>query len=304
MDTRSVARTPFPAVVAGLCLTVGLGLFGARAAHAQPPQSEPEERGIDDFSAEHLADEAARVHFRLGVALYREGRAHEAAGEFALAHQLSGRPELLYNRYLAHRDAGELEPAADALAAYLASAVVIDDREALERRLASMRERIQAHEAELAERERVRQERDRIEAERSALEAEREAEQRSLADAEARRAPAWSLVTGAGGLAVLGAAGVTSILTVRRQSTLDAVCPDHTCPRDQDVSAERDAVRRTAISTDVLLASGGAALLTGLIGVLVRRRRGARSDRRVEPGIATRCVGGTCSHMATLAGSF
>src|SRR4051794_6738550 len=58
------------------------------------------------------SDDEARVHFRLGTAYYDSGRFAQAAEEFKQAHELSQRPQLLYNLFLAYRDAGDLVHAA------------------------------------------------------------------------------------------------------------------------------------------------------------------------------------------------
>lgn len=52
-----------------------------------------------------LADEQARAHFRVGQSMYDAGRFAEAAHEFEEAFRLSQRSELLFNAYVAFRDA-------------------------------------------------------------------------------------------------------------------------------------------------------------------------------------------------------
>src|SRR4051794_4468626 len=61
------------------------------------------------------ADEQARTHFRLGNVHYEAGEFVEAAAEFQAAYELSHRPQLLYNIFVAHRDAGNLPQAISAL---------------------------------------------------------------------------------------------------------------------------------------------------------------------------------------------
>jgi hypothetical protein len=69
--------------------------------------------------AQGANDEEARVHFRLGTAYYESGRFPEAAREYQQAYDLSRRPALLYNIFLAWRDASELAPAIEALRSFL-----------------------------------------------------------------------------------------------------------------------------------------------------------------------------------------
>jgi tetratricopeptide (TPR) repeat protein len=83
-------------------------------------------------------DDEARVHFRLGTAYYDSGRFAQAAQEYKQAYDLSKRPELLYNLFLAYRDAGDIALAADALRQYLADAPNIQERKKLEARLEAL----------------------------------------------------------------------------------------------------------------------------------------------------------------------
>src|SRR5688500_8532502 len=64
-------------------------------------------------------DDEARRHFRLAEAHYANASFEEAAREFEEAYRLSQRPQLLYNIYLAYRDAADIDHAADALRRYL-----------------------------------------------------------------------------------------------------------------------------------------------------------------------------------------
>lgn len=90
----------------------------------------------------------ARGHFQLGSTYYSSGRFEEAAQEFEKAYNVSQRPQLLYNIYLAYRELNRLEPAADALRRYLASDVDDPRRERLEARLRAMEEAIRNQEEE------------------------------------------------------------------------------------------------------------------------------------------------------------
>ncbi len=64
-------------------------------------------------------DDVARRHFRLGRAHYANGEFAQAATEFEQAYHLSNRPALLYNVYVAYRDAQDLPHAASSLSEYL-----------------------------------------------------------------------------------------------------------------------------------------------------------------------------------------
>ena len=65
-------------------------------------------------------DERAKAHFRVGQSLYDAGRFNEAAEEWEKAFELSQRSELLYNVYVAYRDAASsTDKAIGALRRYL-----------------------------------------------------------------------------------------------------------------------------------------------------------------------------------------
>ena len=138
----------------------------------------------------------ARNHFERGNLLYDGGNYTEAAAEFEAAYALTHHVDLLYNVYTAQERAGELVEARAALERYLAEATIEQDRrEALQVRLARLRERIARAQAaeEAAERERaeaaarLQAEREEREAAEREMAAEREA-QASRAAEERRRA--------------------------------------------------------------------------------------------------------------------
>jgi tetratricopeptide (TPR) repeat protein len=102
-------------------------------------------------------DEEARMHFRVATAYYDSGRFADAAREFKLAHDLSQRPQLLYNLFLASRDAGDIDTAAASLRQYLAEVPDVKDREVLEARLAALEKILATRNAREEERQRERE---------------------------------------------------------------------------------------------------------------------------------------------------
>lgn len=114
----------------GLALCLAFA-FAALTTVARAQQPTPPAAGA-------AADEEARVHFRVGRAYYDSGRFAEAATEFEAAYRMSNRAQLLYNIFVAHRDAGNLGPAIDALRRYLDLVPNADDRDQLRARLSSM----------------------------------------------------------------------------------------------------------------------------------------------------------------------
>ena len=101
-------------------------------AHAQTaPATEASASAAD-------AEEKARAHFRLGRAYYDNGDFAQAAVEFESAYRISQRAALLYNIYLAYRDANDTRHAADALRKYLQLEAKVENRGQLESRLAAL----------------------------------------------------------------------------------------------------------------------------------------------------------------------
>lgn len=95
---------------------------------------------IGRAQASDAADEPARVAFASGRVAYREGRYEDALDDFTHAHDLSGRPELLYNIGLA---ADRLRRDAEAVAAfeaYLDALPTAENRAEVEGRLRALRE--------------------------------------------------------------------------------------------------------------------------------------------------------------------
>ena len=83
-------------------------------------------------------DQVARYHFQRGQSAYDRGDFQEAADEFKTAYELSERPALLMNIYLAYRNVPDIPKALEALKAYLATASDIPNRPQLEERVARM----------------------------------------------------------------------------------------------------------------------------------------------------------------------
>lgn len=136
---RRTAGARARGIVLGMKLTVaafGAVTFIAAGSLAQTPPS------TDDAAARR----EARARFELGHAHYDAGRYREAAAEFERAYEVSRRPALLHNVYLAYRDAGDVARALGALDRYLAEDTDIDaaSRQTLELRARAMRESVAA----------------------------------------------------------------------------------------------------------------------------------------------------------------
>lgn len=272
----------------------------ASAQPADPPQSSDgsgEAQGQGQMRDASLSDEEARSHFRIGQALYAEGRFAEAGAEFQRAYVLSNRATLLYNAYVAYRDANDLEHAIVVLTEYLRVSPPSEDTVVLERRLAAMRA---TYESQLSTQTSVESERARLEEERRRFEQEA-ADARARAEAaerevERRNSPI-PFVVGGSGLALLVGSGVAAIVANGNISDAEAQCPDHVCPRDVDLGDVRSSVRRPAITSDVLLGAGTVTLVTGVVMLIVRRGGGGDD---AAPPVAAACDTSGCRGSYTL----
>src|SRR5690348_432321 len=110
-------------VVAAVALMIAIVMtMGARAQAQASPQTQD-------------AETQAREAFQRGRIHYDNGEFDQAAVAFEEAYGLSHRHALLYNLYLAYRDANQQEKAAEALRNYLERVSVIENRPQLEARL-------------------------------------------------------------------------------------------------------------------------------------------------------------------------
>lgn len=116
-----------------LCVALGLLLIVPGAASAQD--------GSEDAALDPDEDRARR-HFDSGAAYYESGDYEDALREWQRAYELSGRPALLYNLYLAYQGLADLDNALVHLERFLGEVEEIANRSALERRLEHLRRRV------------------------------------------------------------------------------------------------------------------------------------------------------------------
>ena len=212
-----------------LAALVALACWGVpRAAHADDTQEQAEK--LFRESADH----------------YREGRFEKAISLLQEAYALTGEPVLLYNLGRAYEGNGDLDKAVAAYRRYLDQSDAIQDRGAIERRIATLEKQI---------------------AERKELEKKAALEKKRADSAEARQeepspnpAP-WILVgLGSGGVV---AGTVLGVLASARES--EAI--------DEAFQVEADALRSEAetlaLAANVTLAVGGAIALGGLVWGIV-----------------------------------
>lgn len=278
--------------IGGVLMSLTAPVLAQPAAPQMAEDGSGEIQGQGQMRQENLSDAQARSHFRVGEALYSEGRFVEAAREFERAYVLSNRPTLLYNAYVAYRDASDLEHAIVVLDEYLRRAPEGEDSPVLRGRLAAMRATV---ESRMTEQSAVEAERARLEEERAALAREAEAARLRAESAERQvaqtRSPVPWIVGGAG-LAILAGAGISALVANGNIADAESACPGHVCPRSGgvDLAEVRDSVRRPALATDVLLGIGGATLVTGIVLLVTSR------DLDDEPpAVSGSCDGRGCA---------
>lgn len=245
------------------------------APEATPPpdaQTQAGAEGLDrnDATVEAMGDQEAKSHFRVGGTLYDEGRFREAAAEFEKAYALSGKPELLFNMYIAYRDAGLTKRAAEVLRKYLAEAPNVPDRRKLEVRLEAMEQTLEAEKEQGAE---------EVQAEDGT---EPGAEAGETAREESGASPVPWVVIGVGAAAIV-AASVTGIIALNDSNDIaDACGSDNVCPPDFPLDAKRDEARRWTRATDALWPIGVAALGTGIALYFLMRPDEPATEAPVE----------------------
>jgi tetratricopeptide (TPR) repeat protein len=259
---RASTRRRFAHVHSGVLRALALGILlwlplpalaqatpaapAADAAAAQAAHNEEQDRAMQ------AADYEARQHFQIGKTLLDSGRFQQAAEEFEAAYKLSGRAQLLYNIYIAHRDAGNTQRAVESLRAYLDKVPDAPDRINLLARLSALEEQ--------EKRQKEQEERAR-KADEDAAKARAEAASRPRTVTEKSSVP-W-IMMGAGG-ALVGVSIGTGVAALGKSKKLEDNCFDkHACPASQ--KGNIDAAKKLSITTDVLWAVGGTAAVTGFV---------------------------------------
>lgn len=278
-------------------LIAGIALGAAAQAHAQQAGGGGEESMSQATTREaDMNDERARGAFRLGRQYYEQGRFAEAAAEFERAFGLSGRAQLLFNAYLAYRDAQDEEAAIRTLRGYLSQVSEVPDRAHLEARLEALERGVR----ERQERE-AQAQAETAEARRQAEEARRQAEEAGRPRYREIPGETWPwAVMGVGGAMLVGGA-ITGGVAMGERGSLDAQCPAQLCPADYDLAGRQSTIQSLAITTDVLLIGGGVIAVTGLVLGIVLGPRTEAIEAQAPP-VAAACTSDGC--MASVRGDF
>lgn len=232
---------------------VGLALiFAPTLAHAQQVQE----------LEMPPSEVAARGHYLMALEAYRAGHFADAVREFQEAHQLAPQHhQLLFNLFLAQRDAGQTADAVASLRAYLEAVPDAENAELLRARLATMEAQVAA------------------EQERASTMTEPPPPDTTTTTTTTPPPPVappahhdpsaapWVLV-GVGGAAAI-AAIITGVLTASTYASIDSSCPGGTCPAGYDLEGQRSTGTTLALTTDVLGAVGGVAMAVGIVWGIV-----------------------------------
>ncbi|UJR85691.1 tetratricopeptide repeat protein [Sandaracinus amylolyticus] len=252
--------------------------------------------------AQESTDDQARRHFRLGQAHYENGSFLEAAREFEQAYQLSQRPQLLYNVYVAYRDAGDLVRSRDALREYLTRVPDAENAAMLRARLESLDRMVEQQGTTATPAETTPTETTPSET----TPAETPAETTPVESAPSTPPPSSGglspfpfVVAGVGAAMMIGGA-ITGAMALSSQDTLDSTCPDRACPPGYDFESEANDGRTLALTTDVLLIGGGVVLAGGIVWLVIDLVSGGSPSSSEQPPVTAMCGPDGCSVAAHL----
>ena len=291
---------------------LGLAAMLASAAApvlAQPPSGSTESMAQATTNDTDMTDAQARAHFRLGRQAYEEGRFSDAAQEFEIAYGLSGRGQLLYNVYLAYRDAQDLPNAARALRGYLAAVPDAEDHEHLQARLTSLEASVTADQEAQAARdaETAEQRRQLEDAERRALEAEMRAQQGPTVSR-----PWWPWVIFGSGLALVAVGVGVGVAAGQDGDALRRSCVTQSattgleqpivagtmCSPSVSLDSRRSSIMTEAAVSDALWIGGSVIAITGLVLAFVLPDDVTTADG--TPAVSAGCGPTGCSGSVTV----
>jgi tetratricopeptide (TPR) repeat protein len=270
-------------------------LFVGEVCHAQAQEGQ----GLMKMGESDMSDQDARAHFKVGTSLYEAGRFQEAASEWEQAYALSKRDVLLYNIYVANRDASDLPKAIDALQRYLGTQEPdAKQRLNLQARLTAMRNALAAQQqpangpADTASSTPAAP----APAPEASTPAAPPVEKPETSHASSSVIPLVLVITGG---ALLAGSLVTGLVTQGKVSTIEDNCPKDTCRPGYDLPAARSSARTLATLTDLLLAGGAVVTGVGVVLWLTQKSGVSSSEHasaraRVTPALACAvdgCVG-------------
>jgi tetratricopeptide (TPR) repeat protein len=232
--------------------------------------------GVVDMSG--MSDEQAKSHFKVGKTLYEAGRFAEAAVEFEKAYALSNKEPLLYNIYVAYRDASDLPHAIDALRRYLDSAKLeLDERVNLQARLRAMEDanaRTEAARAAAPEPAPAPEVAAPAPAPVAPAPAPAPAPAAPAAPPARSSSPVPYVLAIGGGTLILGGV-VTGLVASSKINGIEDDCEDDTCPKGYGLDDKRSDARTWRTLAFVLT---GAGVVTAAIGAVLLLAQGGDAE--------------------------
>lgn len=264
--------------------------------------------------AAQTVEEKARAAFRLGRAHYDNGDFLKAAKEFDKAYELSQRSQLLYNVYLAYRDANMPKEAANALRNYLDKTEDVPNRSQLAARLRALEKGLEKETkpaeppppvvapketdaASEAESEDAAEEKPEEEAEKEPD--EEAAEEEPPADDDGGEFPLVPVILmGTGGAMIIGSV-ITGVMASSAQSELEDGCPDmKNC--DPDLEDTQSKGQTLALVTDILLFGGIATAGVGVVLLVLDMGSGGEESSDTPVAASLGCSPTTCGGSIAL----
>ena len=235
--------------------------------NALPAAGPADEAPVDGAVGEGLDDERARAHFFAGESHYAAGRFADAAREFALAYELSRRPEMLVNLARAHERDGALRAAVADLELLLLQHPTASYRGEAEQRLSELRQRLAPPPA--------------ADARLPSFDAAQTPQ--PTRERELTRLPAWPrYVLAVGAVASAAVALGSGVRAHDIYEQLETECPQNACdgPFEEDRDRGRALARASTGMTFAAVLLGGAAAALWLYDLRVKRQLalGARVD--------------------------
>ncbi|MFK7985933.1 MAG: hypothetical protein AB8I08_07865 [Sandaracinaceae bacterium] len=211
--------------------------------------------------------ERARQAVADAQALYEANRFEEAGAAFEAAYDVTAHPSMIYNAYVAYRDAGLPREALRTLRRHLALIAERDpERPRLEARLQGLEQQVSAS-----------PEPDIVSVQPDPVPPEPQPD-----SGDATLAPA--VVLAAGGVVLVTGAILAGVTAAEHESFVE-LCTG-SCPELADDAASGQAL---ALASDILLAVGGAVAVAGLIWLVVEAASGSDGS-----GSAFRCRASGC----------
>ena len=203
-------------------------------------------------------DERAKAHFLAGQSYYDQASYNDALREFNEAYRISKRPALLYNIARCHEALENYADAVKMLQQYLQEDPDTNDREAVETRIANLKERQAARDAKPQP--------------PPAVVAPPPTVATPPPPPPRKRRYTW--IVGGVGVGLLAAALGTGIASQLSYNDLSSHCSGTTCDPATVPNAQSkiDSGKRLALATDILWPIGAAAVVTGVVLFFVEGR--------------------------------